>query len=130
MRKLLYIELISVLFMMFISSLHASITPFKIPINMSQLEDLKQRLDMTIWPTVLEDIEGDDWSYGIPADVIRNLTSYLRDEYDYATQIKMLNEFDQYIAHVNDMEVHFMHVKSSHSDAKPLMFVHGVYDDT
>jgi epoxide hydrolase len=103
----------------------ANILPFEITINNTQVEALRQRLKTTTWPTDLVDLPDNDWSYGIPSAVLHELTDYLTNEYDFTHQIDKLNEFDHFLATTNNLDVHFIHQKSSHTHAVPLMFVHG-----
>jgi hypothetical protein len=100
-----------------------SITPFEITINPAQIQSLHQRLDSTIWPTVLDDMSPSDWRYGAPQSVIRELSDYLREGYNYTDEVNKMNEWPHYLADIDGMKVHFIHQKSSHANAQPIMFV-------
>lgn len=103
----------------------AVVTPFEIKVDQEKIRTLHRKLDDIIWPTVLEDSQKSEWSYGVPLDVMKDLTNYLRNDYNFAEEVQKLNKFPQFIATVDGFDVHYIHQKSSHTDAKPLMLVHG-----
>lgn len=99
-----------------------SVRPFTLAIEQSQLDDLKQRLLATRWP---EKELVDDWSQGAPLARVRALCDYWAQDYDWRRCEKRLNELGQYVAQVDDMEVHFLHIRSPHENAMPLLLTHG-----
>jgi epoxide hydrolase len=98
------------------------ITPFTINIPQSALDDLKRRLDMTRWPnrqTV------SDWSQGVPLDKARALIEYWRTQYDWRRAEKKINGFAQYRTEIDGLGIHFIHARSQHEDALPVILTHG-----
>ena len=98
------------------------IEPFEIAVDDEVLEDLKDRLRRTRWP---EAETVDDWSQGIPLAYLREVCEYWADEYDWRARERALNRFDQFIAKVDGLDVHFIHVRSPEPDAVPLIITHG-----
>lgn len=70
-----------------------AITPFRIDIPQSQLDDLHDRLDRTRWP---DELPGVGWEYGIPLNYIKELADYWRHPYDWRVHEKRLNSFPQF----------------------------------
>ncbi|MGY9075145.1 MAG: epoxide hydrolase family protein [Acidimicrobiales bacterium] len=96
--------------------------PFRIDVADSVLEDLKSRLANTRWP----DAEVvDDWSQGIPLSYMQEVCAYWRDEYDWRAREALLNRFDQFIANIDGVDIHFVHMRSPHPNAMPLVITHG-----
>ncbi|HEX9176233.1 MAG TPA: epoxide hydrolase [Mycobacterium sp.] len=99
-----------------------AITPFRIDVSDEDLDDLRQRLARTRWP---ERECVDDWSQGIPLDYTRELASYWADGYDWRAREAALNRFDQFTTEIDGLDIHFIHQRSSHDDAFPLIITHG-----
>ncbi|MBF6452627.1 epoxide hydrolase family protein [Nocardia cyriacigeorgica] len=99
-----------------------TITPFRIDIPQSDLDDLHRRLDATRWPASLP---GDDWDTGVPTGWLRELVTYWRDEYDWRAAERGLNEFPQFTTAIDGQLIHFLHVRSPEPDAFPLILTHG-----
>lgn len=99
-----------------------AIIPFRISISDDDLDDLRQRLARTRWP---ERECVDDWSQGIPLEYTRELASYWADEYDWRTREASLNRFDQFTTEIDGLDIHFVHQRSPHDDAFPLVITHG-----
>lgn len=101
-----------------------SIRPFTVRVPDAEIEDLHRRIDDQRWPA--ESWQGiDDWSYGAPEPYVRALTNYWRDAFDWRAAEARLNQFDQFIAAVDRLDVHFIHQRSKHEGAQPLLLVHG-----
>jgi pimeloyl-ACP methyl ester carboxylesterase len=98
------------------------ITPFKINVPQSALDDLKRRLEMTRWPT-RETVS--DWSQGVPLARVRALVDYWRTTYDWRRCEAMLNAFGPYRTEIEGLGIHFLHVRSRHPNALPLVLSHG-----
>jgi epoxide hydrolase len=98
------------------------ITPFRIAVSDDHLDDLRQRLTRTRWP---EAQCVDDWSQGIPLDYTRELAAYWADGYDWRARELALNRFDQYTVEIDGLDIHFIHQRSQHADAFPLIITHG-----
>lgn len=96
--------------------------PFRIAIEDYAVADLHRRLDNTRWPDELEDA---DWRYGTDRTYLRNLVHYWRHDFDWRLQEKAINEFPQFLASIDDLKIHFIHQRSPHPDATPLLITHG-----
>jgi len=95
---------------------------FHIRVDDSTLEDLRLRLSMTRFP---DQIDGTGWEYGTPIAYVRELVRYWRDEYDWRAQEAQLNELDHFRTSIDGQQIHFVHARSRHADALPLLIVHG-----
>jgi pimeloyl-ACP methyl ester carboxylesterase len=95
--------------------------PFKIAIADSELDDLRRRLQHTRWPDQI----GPDWHYGTPVAYLRDLVAYWRDTYDWRRNEAELNSFEQFCAEINGRNIHFVHQRSPHAHARPLLLCHG-----
>lgn len=94
--------------------------PYRIDIPDQQLDDLKDRLARTRWPS--EDL---GWNYGVPVSYVRDLAEYWRTTYDWRTHEARLNELPQFVTDVRGQRLHFAHVRSPEPDALPLVMTHG-----
>lgn len=99
-----------------------TVEPFRIAIPDADLIDLRDRLHATRWP---ERECVDDWSQGIPLDYTRELATYWADEYDWRPREKALNRFDHFTTEIDGLDIHFIHQRSPHPDAFPLIITHG-----
>ena len=97
-------------------------TPFRIDVPQAEIDDLHARLDRTRWP---DPAPGEGWSRGVPPDYLRGLSHAWRHAYDWRTHEARLNGFPQFTTEIEGQTVHFLHVRSSHADALPLLLVHG-----
>ena len=99
-----------------------SIRPFKVSINQSDLDYLQTRLDMTRWP----DKElVNDWSQGVPLAAIKGLCTYWKTEYDWRRCETRLNSYPQFTTTIDGVEIYFLHIRSKHEKATPLLLTHG-----
>ncbi|GIH99895.1 epoxide hydrolase family protein [Planobispora takensis] len=98
------------------------ITEFRIDIPQADLDDLRDRLARTRWPS---EVPGAGWSRGVPLDYLRELADYWADGYDWRVHEARLNEFPQYVTEIDGTTVHFLHVRSPHAEATPLLLTHG-----
>ncbi len=96
--------------------------PFRIAIEDAILDDLRARLRNTRWP---EAELVDDWSQGVPLAWIRDICRYWAEAYDWRTREARLNRFAQFKADVDGLGVHFIHMRSPHPNAIPLIITHG-----
>jgi pimeloyl-ACP methyl ester carboxylesterase len=99
-----------------------AIESFQIRIEDSVLEDLRGRLARTRFP---DQIEGTGWEYGIPIAYLRDLVEYWRDTYDWRAQEARLNELPHFRTRIDGQSIHFVHARSAHADALPLLLMHG-----
>jgi pimeloyl-ACP methyl ester carboxylesterase len=98
------------------------IRPYRIEVPNAVLDDLKERLARTRWP---EAETVDDWSQGIPLAYTRDLAAYWADGYDWRSREAALNRFDHYLTEIDGLDIHFIHQRSPHDDALPLLITHG-----
>jgi epoxide hydrolase len=100
-------------------------TPFTIDVPDEVLDDLRHRLGTTRWP---ERELVDDWSQGTPLAYVQEVCEYWANEYDWRARETLLNRFDQFTTPVDGLGnpgLHFVHVRSPHPDALPLLLSHG-----
>ncbi len=98
------------------------IDPFRIQASDSALEDLNRRLRATRWPDA-ETV--DDWSQGIPLAYVREVCEYWAEKYDWRQREALLNEFPQFHTEIDGCDIHFVHARSKHENALPLVITHG-----
>jgi pimeloyl-ACP methyl ester carboxylesterase len=95
---------------------------FRIRVDDATLDDLRLRLARTRFP---DQIAGTGWEYGTPIGYVRQLVEYWRDEYDWRAEEARLNELDHFRTRIDDQSIHFIHARSHHADALPLLITHG-----
>ncbi len=100
----------------------SEIRPFRIDISNDVLAELRSRLRNTRWPDA-EVVS--DWSQGIPLSYVQDVARYWADTYDWRAREALLNRFDQYITEIDGLDIHFVHVRSPHANAVPLLLSHG-----
>jgi len=100
----------------------AEITPFRIEVGEQQLADLRERLARTRWP---EPEPVSDWSQGIPLAYLQELCEHWRERYDWRRTEAALNEYEQFTTELDGLPIHFLHVRSPHEGALPLVITHG-----
>ncbi|RFS81290.1 epoxide hydrolase [Actinomadura spongiicola] len=98
------------------------ITPYRVAIPESELDDLRRRLRATRWAP---DPPGTGWSRGVPTAYLRRLADYWADDYDWRRHEADLNAHPQFVTEIDGTRVHFLHVRSANPDAVPLMLLHG-----
>jgi pimeloyl-ACP methyl ester carboxylesterase len=97
-------------------------TPFEIRAGEDVLADLAARLRRTRWP---EAATADGWAQGVPLAELRELCAYWADGYDWRASEARLNRMPQFRATVDGLGIHFVHARSPHPDAVPLVLTHG-----
>ncbi|WP_039829498.1 epoxide hydrolase family protein [Nocardia testacea] len=100
----------------------AELTPFTIAVPERELTDLRARIRATRWPD-RETVS--DWSQGVPLQVMRDLAGYWAEEYDWRRFERRMARIPQYLARIDGLDIHFLHVRSPHRDALPLVVTHG-----
>ena len=98
------------------------IRPFRVEIKDPVLADLKERLAHTRWP---DEVDGANWDYGVPLGYLRELTEYWSTQYDWRKHEAELNAFPQFVTSIDGLDIHFLHIRSKHENATPLVLVHG-----
>ncbi|MEV1247023.1 epoxide hydrolase family protein [Nonomuraea sp. NPDC049750] len=99
-----------------------TIMPFRIDVPQSDLDDLHRRLSAVRWPSELPDVS---WSRGVPLAYLKELAEYWRTSYDWRKHEAALNDIPQFTTEIDGQRVHFMHIRSPHPDALPLILTHG-----
>jgi pimeloyl-ACP methyl ester carboxylesterase len=98
------------------------IRPFNVEIPQKQLDDLRRRIEATRLPSK-ELVE--DRSQGVQLATIQELATYWATEYDWRKVEARLNALPQFITEIDGVDIHFIHVKSEHENALPLIMTHG-----
>ena len=98
------------------------IRPFHVDIPEDKIHDLRRRIEATRWPSK-ELVE--DRSQGVQLAPLRELARYWAEDYDFGRIEARLNELPQFTTEIDGVEIHFIHVKSQHDDALPLIMTHG-----
>jgi epoxide hydrolase len=100
----------------------AAVTPFTFHAPQIALDDLKVRLARTRTP---ESETGLGWSQGMPLAQLRTIVDYWRTDYDWRRCENALNSLPQYRTTIDGLGIHFLHVRSPHTNAMPLLISHG-----
>jgi epoxide hydrolase len=100
----------------------SAVSPFRIAVPDAVLNDLKSRLRNTRWP---EAELVDDWSQGAPLKWIRDICGYWAEQYDWRKREAALNRFAQFTTDIDGLGIHFIHARSPHQQAMPLIITHG-----
>jgi pimeloyl-ACP methyl ester carboxylesterase len=96
--------------------------PLSIEFAQEDLEDLHRRIQATRWPE--RETVSDD-SQGVPLETMQQLLSYWGTEYDWRLCEARLNGLPNFITEIDGLDIHFLHVRSDHEDALPLIVTHG-----
>jgi pimeloyl-ACP methyl ester carboxylesterase len=99
-----------------------TIVPFRINVPESVLKDLKERLARTRFPS---EIEQSGWEYGTNLAYLKELVSYWRTTFNWREQERKLNQLPQFTTRIDGIDIHFVHQRSSHASATPLVMIHG-----
>jgi pimeloyl-ACP methyl ester carboxylesterase len=100
----------------------ASIRPFRIDIPEEALVDLRNRLAATRLP---EQETVSDFSQGVPLKTIKQLLQHWQTRYDWRKVEAKLNSYPNFITEIDGLDIHFIHVRSKHEGALPLIVTHG-----
>jgi pimeloyl-ACP methyl ester carboxylesterase len=98
------------------------VRPFHVDIADEVLEDLRRRIAATQWP---EEETVTDQSQGVPLAMMQELARYWATEYDWRRCEVGLNALPQFVTEIDGVDIHFIHVRSEHDDALPLIVNHG-----
>lgn len=99
-----------------------AITPFRVAVPQADLDDLRARLARTRWPD-RETV--DDWSQGVPLEQARALVDYWAQHHDWRRCEAALNRYPQFTTDIDGLSIWFLHVRSRHENATPLLLTHG-----
>ena len=100
----------------------SEIRPYTINVADEEIEKLKSRLEISRFP---EKETTGDWSQGVPLAYMKNMTDYWLKKYDFKRLETRLNRYENLITEIDGVDIHFMHIKSSNANAKPLLLTHG-----
>jgi pimeloyl-ACP methyl ester carboxylesterase len=98
------------------------VRPFEVEIPAEAVEDLRRRIDATRWP---EKETVADQSQGVRLATMQRLVRYWGTEYDFRRVETRLNAVPQFMTEIDGLDIHFIHVRSQHKDALPLIVNHG-----
>jgi pimeloyl-ACP methyl ester carboxylesterase len=99
-----------------------TIRPFQVGFPEAELTDLRRRVNATRWPereTVTDD------SQGVPLAMMQELARYWGTDYDWSTCEAKLNALPHFMTEIDGLDIHFIHVRSPHEEALPLIVTHG-----
>jgi pimeloyl-ACP methyl ester carboxylesterase len=100
----------------------SAIRPFRINVPEEKLVDLRRRIAATQWP---ENELVDDPSQGVQLKTMQQLARYWATEHDWRKVEAKLNALPQFITEIDGLDIHFIHVRSKHENALPLIVTHG-----
>jgi epoxide hydrolase len=98
------------------------IRSFTVAVSQTDLDDIAVRLDHTIWT---DSLPGTGDAYGVPVERVAALAAYWRDEFDWRAFEARLNAYPQFVTEIDGEDIHFLHIRSTHADATPLILTHG-----
>jgi pimeloyl-ACP methyl ester carboxylesterase len=98
------------------------IRPFHVDVSDEALDDLRRRIAATRWPS--KELV-DDRSQGVQLAALQKLAGYWTTEYDFGRIETRLNALPQFTTEIDGVDIHFIHVRSRHEDALPLIMTHG-----
>src|SRR5258706_9820381 len=99
-----------------------AVTPFRVVTSSAAISDARRRLQATRWPE-RETAEG--WRQGAPLAAIQKLVAYWRTAYDWRRLERRLNAYPQFRTEIDGLGIHFLHVRSPHENARPIILTHG-----
>ena len=100
----------------------SDVRPFRAEVPEEDLVDLRQRITATRWP---EKETVDDFSQGVPLATMQKLAHYWATEYDWRKVEARLNALPNFITEIDGLDIHFIHVRSKHENALPVIVTHG-----
>ncbi|AKU14809.1 epoxide hydrolase family protein [Luteipulveratus mongoliensis] len=98
-----------------------TIRPFQVAIPQADVDDLQSRLERTRFAT---EVAGDGWEQGAPVSYLREMVDHWRTSFDWREQEARMNEFPHYLTEIDGQPIHFIHVRSQHADATPIVLTH------
>src|SRR3546814_14636388 len=100
-----------------------NIRPFRIAVPQVMIDDLGARLAATRWP---EKETVDDWDQGVPLAYAQELAAYWRDRPDWRRVEARLNALPNFLATVDGLDIHFLHIPSANPAARPTILTQGL----
>jgi pimeloyl-ACP methyl ester carboxylesterase len=99
-----------------------AIRPFHVNVPEAELTDLRRRILAMRWP---ERETVSDFSQGVPLDTVQKLARYWAEEYDWRRVEARLNAVPNFLTEIDGLDIHFIHVRSKHENALPIVITHG-----
>ena len=99
-----------------------AIRPFYFRASDEELADLRRRINATKWPQ-REQVA--DASQGVQLSTVQKLARYWATEHDWRRAEAKLNALPQFITTIDGLDIHFIHVRSKHANALPMIVTHG-----
>src|SRR3954462_1331367 len=99
-----------------------AVRAFDIGFDESELAELRRRIEATRWPE-RETVEDD--SQGVPLATMQELARHWATDYDWSRCEAELNGLPNFVTEIDGLDIHFIHVRSQHEDALPLIVTHG-----
>lgn len=100
----------------------SSVRPFRVAIPQDDLDDLRRRLVAARWP---EPSTEPGWAQGPPLERLQGLVGHWRDGYDWRAFEARINAIPQFMTGIDGLDIHFLHARSRHPDALPIILTHG-----
>jgi len=100
----------------------SEIEKFEIRVSDEELSDLRERLLRTRWP---DQLPGSAWDYGTDLGYLQELCEYWREKFDWRPQEALLNQLPHFRTEIDGQPLHFVHARSKHAEALPLVITHG-----
>src|SRR6201988_2005299 len=101
---------------------NTSIRPFQLSFPEAELTELRRRVSMTRWP---ERETVSDTTQGVQLATVQKLARYWATDYDWRKCEARLNALPQFMTEIDGLDIHFIHVRSKHENALPLIVTHG-----
>ena len=101
----------------------AKLKPFEVRWKKSQVRTVLEQVRDYPWPPIPKVEDG--WAYGCDAGYLKDLCAYWTKDYDWRAAVADLNKFPQFIAKVEDYDLHFLHVVGEAAGKRPLLVTHG-----
>src|SRR5271165_887555 len=99
-----------------------SCTPFRFGVGNQSIADLNARIDLARWPDEVTDAA---WGYGVRMDYLKELIEYWRHRFDWRAAEARINALPQFLTAIDGLDLHFVHARSAHPRATPLLITHG-----
>jgi len=99
-----------------------AVRPFHVAVPEAELTELRRRIDATRWP---ERETVSDFSQGVPQAKMQKLARYWATDYDWRKVEARLNSYPQFITEIDGLDIQFLHVRSKHESALPVIVTHG-----
>ena len=96
--------------------------PFRFAVSNESVADLHARIDRTRWPDEVNDAS---WGYGVRMEYLKELVDHWRRQFDWRSAEARINALPQFLISIDGLDLHFVHSRSVHPQAMPLLITHG-----